>query len=117
MAICHRKTRFIIVYTTFPDLKSAKKIVRDLVHNRLCACGNIFRLHSIYHWRGKVEEAAEYGALLKTTVPKYAQLERGLRAQHPYEVPAIVSWCLERGAPAYLKWLAGTVGARRSRYQ
>ncbi len=115
MAIRYRKIRFIIVYTTFPDFKTAKRIVQDLVKNRLCACGNIFRLHSIYHWRGKVEEATEYGALLKTTVPKYAQLERGLRARHPYEVPAIVSWHMERGAAAYLNWLAGAIGARRSR--
>ena len=99
------KKKFIVVYTTFPNLKIAKKIIRALVREKLCACGNIFQLKSIYVWRRKTEDNPEYGALIKTRSDKYQLVQRYILEHHPYEVPAIISWPIARGLPAYLTWI------------
>ena len=85
----HKK--FIVVYTTFPNLRSAKKLVNLLIENKLIACGNIFKLFSIYRWKGKIERAGEYGVFIKTTKANYEKLEKLIKLYHPYEIPEIIS--------------------------
>ena len=70
-----RSSKPIIIYTTFPDQKTAKKIITGLVCEKLAACGNIFRLHSIYQWQGKIEQEPEHGALIKTQKHLYRKVE------------------------------------------
>lgn len=99
------KTSFIVVYTTFPNLKTAKRIIKGLVKNKMVACGNIFRLSSIYIWKGKIEQNPEYGAFIKTTKRNYKKVEIYIKNNHPYEVPEIISWEIEKGLNSYLKWI------------
>jgi len=95
----------IAVYATFPDLKTAKKIIRGLINKRLAACGNIFRISSVFTWKGKIAEIPEYAALIKTVRKNYPKVEKYILKNHPYEVPEIVSWDIERGAKRYLDWV------------
>jgi len=95
----------IAVYATFPDLKTAKKIIRGLINKRLAACGNIFRISSVFTWKGKIAEIPEYAALIKTVRKNYPKVEKYILKNHPYEVPEIVSWDIERGLKAYIKWI------------
>ena len=99
------KTSFIVVYTIFPNLKTAKRIIKGLVKNKMIACGNIFRLSSIYIWKGKIEQNPEYGAFIKRTKRNYKKVEIYIKNNHPYEVPAIISWEIEKGLNSYLKWI------------
>ena len=99
------KQKYIVVYATFPKMRVAKKIVNGLIGNKLVACGNLFKLSSIYIWRGKIEQCPEYGALIKTTKKNYKKVERFIKKNHPYEVPEIISWTIERGLEEYLSWI------------
>jgi periplasmic divalent cation tolerance protein len=99
------KTSFIVVYTTFPNLKTAKRIIKGLIKNRMVACGNIFKLSSIYIWKGKIEQNPEYGVFIKTTKRNYKKVEIYIKNNHPYEVPEIISWKIEKGLNSYLKWI------------
>lgn len=99
------KTSFIVVYTIFPNLKTAKRIIKGLVKNKMIACGNIFRLSSIYIWKGKIEQNPEYGAFIKTTKRNYKKVEIYIKNNHPYEVPEIISWKIDKGLNSYLKWI------------
>lgn len=99
------KTSFIVVYTIFPNLKTAKRIIKGLVKNRMVACGNIFKLSSIYIWKGKIEQNPEYGAFIKTTKRNYKKVEIYIKNNHPYEVPEIISWEINKGLNSYLKWI------------
>lgn len=108
------KERYIVVYTTFPDLRTAKRIVNALVENRLAACGNIFRLFSIYRWKKKVEKHPEYGALIKTRESGYRNVEEYIKNNHPYEVPEIIFWKMEGGQQKYLEWLNSTTARPRN---
>ncbi|MGD8979533.1 MAG: divalent-cation tolerance protein CutA [candidate division WOR-3 bacterium] len=101
------KRACLVVYSTFPNMRSAKKTVDDMVGAGIIACGNIFKIFSIYRWQGKIEKSPEYGVLMKTTRSKYRAVEKYIKKHHPYGVPEIVAWQIERGEKDYLKWIRG----------
>lgn len=94
-----------MVYVTFPDLATARTITTALVKAKLAACGNIFKLDSVYAWQGRIEHAAEYGALIKIRAGRYRKVEAFVKRRHPYRVPEIISWAIKRGSRAYLNWI------------
>lgn len=100
-----KRPTYIVVYATFPNLKTAQKIIQGLITKKLAACGNIFKLSSIYTWQGKIEKSPEYGALIKTRMSHYKRVEAYIKKLHPYTVPEIISWPIERGLPLYLRWI------------
>ena len=96
----------LVVFCTFPDMDTAGKAVRELVEQRLAACGNIVpEVHSVYRWKGEVESSAEVLAILKLDGVRYAEFETKLRSLHPYDVPEIIAIPLTKGLPAYLQWV------------
>ena len=100
----------VVVFVTFPDADTARRIVRTLVEERLAACGNIVPgVESIYRWEGKIETATEVLAVLKTDLGHYRTMEARLVALHPYEVPECLALRVEEGLPAYLQWLTASV--------
>ncbi|UCC11741.1 MAG: divalent-cation tolerance protein CutA [candidate division WOR-3 bacterium] len=96
---------YIVIYTTYPDEKCAKMIVQGLVEQKLAACGNLFKISSIYQWKSKIEQADEFGVFIKTRKHLYDKVETYIKEHHPYEVPEIISWPIERGLPSYLDWI------------
>ena len=100
----------IVVFTTFPDQETARRIVRTLVEERLIACGNLVSgVESIYRWKGEVETSNEIFAVLKTERARYIALESRIRELHPYEVPECVTVRIHEGLPDYLRWLTESV--------
>ena len=96
----------IAVLTNLPDSESAFNLAREVVQLRLAACANVLPgATSFYRWEGREEEASEVPVLIKSTAALYPQLERAIRERHPYEVPEIVSWNIERGLDEYLRWV------------
>ena len=102
--------KYLAVYTTFPDLHTAKRVITGLVSARLVACGNIFKLFSKYRWQGKIEKTPEYGVILKTRKHKYRAVEKYIKKKHPYDVPEIVAWNIDQGEKNYLDWITETTG-------
>jgi periplasmic divalent cation tolerance protein len=102
----------LIVFSTFPDESSARKAAGRLVEGRLAACVNILPgLSSVYRWQGKLETSSEVLLIIKTTDAVYPQLESGLKACHPYELPEIIAVGAETGLPDYLSWVAQETAA------
>lgn len=96
----------LIVLSTVPDQKTARRIARDLVTQGLAACVNrVGPLRSTYLWKGKLCDDAEILLVIKTAPARYARLERRLRAIHPYELPEIVALPVTRGSAKYLAWV------------
>ena len=98
-------SEFDIVYTTLPKLRKARQLAKVLVKERLVACANIFKIDSVYRWEGELEEAREYGVILKTRAALYPQVESRIKELHPYELPAIVAFPIEEGSEEYLHWV------------
>jgi periplasmic divalent cation tolerance protein len=96
----------IFVLTNLPDSEAAFNLARDLVQMRLAACVNVLSpAASVYRWEGAIERATEHPVLIKSTADRYPALEAAIRERHPYELPEIVAWPVERGLPAYLQWI------------
>ena len=96
----------LLVMTTFPTREKADQMAALLVEKRLAACVSVqSECRSVYRWHGAVEFANEIPLLIKTSGERYAALEAEIRARHPYELPEIVALPIDRGLPAYLRWL------------
>jgi periplasmic divalent cation tolerance protein len=106
MAVRSPKTSFIQVMTTAGRKSDAEKIARRLLKDRLAACVQIVGpVSSTYWWQGALESAKEWLCLAKTQKTKYKEVERAIRAIHPYSVPEILAVAVAAGDPDYLKWL------------
>lgn len=100
----------ILVLCTHPELDGARSLARALVEQRLAACVNLLPgLHSIYRWEGAVEEGAEVQLLIKTALGRWPELERAIRARHPYRTPELLVLPIVAGGVDYLDWLAASV--------
>lgn len=96
----------LLVLTNLPDRAAAERLAELLVEKKLAACVNILApCRSVYRWKGAVQHDEEHPVLVKTTAARYAELEAGIRAAHPYELPEIIAVPIGRGLPAYLQWV------------
>ncbi len=95
----------IIVYTTFPDWKSAEDTIKKLLEEKLIACANLREHKAFYWWEGRLEEGNEVGALLKTKVELWKSVRERLKELHPYRVPAIIRIDVDNVNAEYLNWL------------
>jgi periplasmic divalent cation tolerance protein len=66
----------------------AEKIGRTLVGERLAACVTIIAAtHSIYWWKGTIEEATEVVLIAKSRAALFEELEKRISELHPYDCP------------------------------
>lgn len=95
-----------LLYITCADIDQARHIGKLLVEERLVACVNIVpRIESIYHWEGKLVDAAEALLLAKTRTELVEACIRRTRELHSYSCPCIVSFPLANGSPDFLHWI------------
>jgi periplasmic divalent cation tolerance protein len=95
-----------LIFTTFANAEDAAKAVRTLVEENVAACGTILPgARSIYRWKDAIEDNGESLVLLKTSVERYPDLERRLRAIHPYETPEIVALDPVAVSSEYAAWV------------
>jgi len=98
--------QILLGISTFPDVETANRVAEELVAGRFAACANLLpALHSIYHWKEKIETAGEVMVFFKTTQDRQAAFEEKLRSLHPYEVPELIFVKIDSGSPDYLRWV------------
>ena len=96
----------VSVYATFGSEEEARRICRTVVEEGLAACANLLApCHSIYRWQGKIEEAAEHAAVLKTSAAAAPKLLARIQALHSYDVPAAVVWPISDVLESYARWV------------
>jgi len=102
---------FCLVLTALADRDAADGLADSLVKHRLCACAVVVPgAISRYHWRGRMEKAEESLLIIKTLKSRYPEVESFILENHPYQCPEVLEIPIERGAPAYLRWLAREAG-------
>lgn len=104
-------TDALLVLTTLGSAAEARDFVHGLVEDRLVACGTVLPAASIYRWKGEIAEADEFVVLLKTNESKWSALAAAVEQRHPYDVPELLAFPVERGAAPYLSWLTSEVVA------
>ena len=104
------RNRFVLVLVTAPDLRTARRLARSALKQRLVACANMIpKVESHYWWREKLETGAEVLMLLKTTTRRVSALERLVVAEHPYDTPEFIVLRLQQGNRRYLDWWGSRV--------
>ena len=104
-------TDILVVLVTAPSAEKAAELARQLVEERLAACGNVLPgIRSIYRWEGKVQDEPEALLVLKTHRDRFEALRNRVLALHPYQVPEVIALPVEAGSAGYLAWVAGETG-------
>ena len=98
--------QYIQVMTTTEKKEDAGKIAHTLVEKRLAACVQIVGpVVSTYRWKGRVETAEEWQCLIKSRQDLFREVEKAIKAIHPYETPEIIVTAILEGSGDYLKWM------------
>jgi periplasmic divalent cation tolerance protein len=101
----------VSIYAIFASAEEAERIGRAVIQERLAACINILApCRSIYRWHGKVEEADEVPAILKTTADRADALIARIAELHSYDVPCITVSPVTKLVAAYADWVEHSVG-------
>lgn len=101
---------YSVVLVTCPT-GSAEKIAGEVLEERLAACvNNLGTVKSRYWWKGKIDSADESLLLIKTRTELFEKLERAIKRVHPYEVPEIIGFSVEKGSEPYLDWIMRETG-------
>lgn len=102
--------RALLLYTTFPDEKTALAIGEALVRDGLAACLNVLPgMSSVYRWEGGIERGREVVGLLKTREGRREAVTAALKDLHPYDTPVIL-YLAPDADPATLAWLVAATG-------
>lgn len=100
------KESLIFIYTTYPDLGTAKEICQLLLEANLIACANLLpQMHSVYRWDNKLEESQEVVGILKTRRSLFEACREAIEKKHPYSTPCILSVDIENANETYGNWL------------
>lgn len=101
-----RATPFIQVVTTTANREDAQRVAAAALEQRLAACVQIAGpITSSYWWQGAIETAEEWWCVMKSRADLLPQLERAIRAVHPYDEPEILVTPVVAGSAGYLAWL------------
>lgn len=96
----------ILVYVTYADEKTARKVTEHLLKGRLIACYNLVPVNSGYWWQGKIQNEDEFVSILKTIDQNWNKLTEEILKIHPAEVPCILKLQVEANEE-YENWVRG----------
>jgi periplasmic divalent cation tolerance protein len=102
----------LLVLTTLGEGEQAVGLARALLDRGLVACVNILPgVRSLYRWKGEIADDREQLLLMKTRADRYPELAQAIAELHPYEVPELIAFSVENGAPSYLAWIDDCLSA------
>ena len=93
-----------LVLVTHPNREHAERITRGVIDAKLAACVLVADVKSFYNWEGKLNEDDEVVTILKTSNNRVTDLEKYIKTNHDYDVPAIISFQANANQ-AYGNWL------------
>ena len=94
-----------VVLCTCAPGKGAE-LLRQLLSERLVACGNILPgVRSLYRWKGAIEDEPEELLVMETQEQHVSSLIDRIQDIHEYEVPKIIALDVQEVAEAYLQWV------------
>jgi periplasmic divalent cation tolerance protein len=93
------------VVLTGPSQKWVVAFTRQLVDDRLAACGHILPVRSIYRWEGSVHDETEARVALHTRRSLVPAIVDRANRDHPYDVPCVIALPIVDGNPAYVDWV------------
>jgi periplasmic divalent cation tolerance protein len=106
---------YVFVLTVTPDRESAALLAASAVRDRLAAGAQVYGPVASFFWHlGESGEGEEWQVVLKTTMAAYADLERHILSEHPWDKPEVVAVPLVAGSQPFLQWLANSTARREA---
>jgi periplasmic divalent cation tolerance protein len=100
----------MIVFVTCESREQAETIARSVVGEKLAACVNVLPgVRSCYVWEGKLTWSDEILLMIKTTRPRFDQLQDRIKALHSYSVPEIVGVTIDAAFERYGEWIESSL--------
>ena len=100
--------KYVLVTTTFPDRKTARRICGVLLDRRLAACVQyVENIESSYWWKGKITDGKEFVLIVKTISKNFEKVKIEVEKIHPYEIPCIVKIPVSSNKK-YFEWLVNS---------
>ena len=100
----------VVVLTTLPDARSARRLARALVEKKLAACVTALPgAVSTYRWKKKTEVSREALVMIKTTQARWKAVQKFVLEDHPYELPELIVLPVVAGSKKYLSWMHESV--------
>ncbi|MBQ6517038.1 divalent-cation tolerance protein CutA [bacterium] len=97
----------IVIYCTVPDKKTAEKIAKVLVKEKLAACVSVVdKVQSFFSWDGNLCDEKELLLMIKTKRTNFDKIRFLIEEQHPYNVPEIIAIPVVNCSEEYMRWLA-----------
>lgn len=101
----------IVVFGACDSEQQATTLARHLVEKRVAACVSIVPgARSFYHWKGAIEETAEWLLVIKSRRDLFPALRVEIGKIHSYEVPELLAVPVVEGSESYLAWLDRELG-------
>jgi periplasmic divalent cation tolerance protein len=98
---------YVEVVVTAEDAEWLADFTRQLVEDRLVACGhNITPIRAIYRWDGSVHDDRQARVGLHTRAALVSEIVKRADERHPDDVPCVIAMPLVGGHPGYLQWIA-----------
>lgn len=95
-----------VVLITAPNAETGEVLAREMVEERLAACGSVVPgLVSVYWWEDEVQRDKEALVILKTTRDAVPLLEERVTDLHPYEVPEFLVLRVDAVHEPYARWI------------
>ena len=98
------KNGLMITQTTVDKKEMALVLSRKIIENKIGVCVQIHEIESVYEWEGEINTDKEFLLVIKHFPEKIDLVVSFLEKNHPYEVPEIISFNLDRVNDSYLKW-------------
>lgn len=95
----------IVIYITCLGEEEARKISKHLLDKHLIACANMFPVRSMYLWKGKINDGAEFAIIAKTKKENFDAVQKEVKKLHSYDVPCIECWNVEDVNKEYRDWV------------
>lgn len=94
------------VYATVPTREEGLALARQLVQERLVACGNVLGpMTSVYEWKGTLEQSEEFVLLLKTQAELAPRVLQRVAELHSYECPCVAELPVEGVHAPFAHWV------------
>ena len=99
------------VVITGPSQEWVAGFTRELVDDRLVACGHTIQvIRSIYRWEDTVHDETEARVALHTRRSLVSAIVERANRDHPYDVPCVIAMPVVDGNPAYVDWVLRETG-------
>ncbi|HJQ93356.1 MAG TPA: divalent-cation tolerance protein CutA [Candidatus Thermoplasmatota archaeon] len=98
------KSSMALVRTTLGSQGAADALAHQLVNAGLAACVHVQEVRSVYRWKGKVEEQAEWLVEARALESRAVAVREAMLADHPYELPLVETLTATGISKEYLDW-------------